>query len=139
MIVDTSALLAYFDAGEPAHRSVAAVIDAATSPLVVSPYVVAEVDYLVLTRHGTAAELVVLEELAGGAWELASFGEARLQAATQIVRAYRDVPIGVTDASLAVLADEYGTDEIVTLDRRHFSILRLAGGRAVRVLPDVTG
>ncbi|WP_454299230.1 PIN domain-containing protein [Salana multivorans] len=68
MIVDTSALLAYFDAGEPAHRSVAAVIDAATSPLVVSPYVVAEVDYLVLTRHGTAAELVVLEELAGGAW-----------------------------------------------------------------------
>ncbi len=134
MIVDTSALLAYFDASEPAHRSVTAVIEGASGPLVVSPYVVAELDYLLLTRHGTAAELAALEELAGGAWDLASFDEARLQAATQIVRAYQDVPIGVTDASLAVLADDYGTDEIVTLDRRHFSILRLAGGRAVRIL-----
>ena len=53
MIVDTSALLAYFDRGEPDHAAVAQVLDAPTEPLVVSPYVVAETDYLVATRHGT--------------------------------------------------------------------------------------
>ncbi|HMQ38037.1 MAG TPA: PIN domain-containing protein [Micropruina sp.] len=135
MIVDTSALLAYFDANEPAHRAVASVIDQAAEPLVISPYVVAELDYLLLTRHGTRVEQAVLDELSGGAWDLADFGPARLRAATAIVRAYRDVPIGVTDASLIVLAGEYRTDRVATLDRRHFSILRLPGGDPVQLLP----
>jgi predicted nucleic acid-binding protein len=119
MIVDTSALLAYFDANEPAHQRVADVIDAATEPLVVSPYVVAELDYLLLTRHGTRAEQLVLDELAGGAWDLADFGPNRLRAAASIVRNY-----------------EMRTDRIVTLDRPHFSALRLPGGGPIRILPD---
>lgn len=136
MIVDTCALLAYFDSNEPGHRSVVSVIEEAAEPLVISPYVIAELDYLLLTRHGTHAEQVVLDELSGGAWDLADFGPDRLRAATSIVRAYRDVPIGVTDASLVVLAVEYRTDRVVTLDRRHFSILRLPGGGPIRILPD---
>ena len=136
MIVDTSALLAYFDANEPAHDAVAAVIDGAEDELVVSPYVVAELDYLLLTRHGSPAEQVVLDELAGGAWQLAEFGPARLAAAATIVRSYADMPVGVTDASLVVLAEQYQTDRIATLDRRHFSVLRLSGGRPIRVVPE---
>ena len=77
-----------------------------------------------------------LDELAGGAWDLADFGPNRLRAAASIVRNYRDVPIGVTDASLVVLAAEMRTDRIVTLDRRHFSALRLPGGGPIRILPD---
>lgn len=136
MIVDTSALLAYFDANEPAHPAVAAVIESTSEPLVVSPFVIAELDYLLLTRHGTAAEQAALSELGGGAWDLADFGTSRLRAAAAIVTAYADVPIGLTDASLIVLADIYGTDQIATLDRRHFSVLRLPGGAPVRIVPE---
>ena len=136
MIVDTSALLAYFDANEPAHDAVAAVIDGAEDGLVVSPYVVAELDHLMLTRHGSRAEHAVLDELAGGAWLLAELGPARLAAVATVVRNYADVPVGVTDASLVVLAEAFGTDRIVTLDRRHFAILRLPDGRPIRVLPE---
>lgn len=135
MIVDTSALLAYFDAQEPQHDAVAATIDAAEQPLVVSPYVIAELDHLVLTRHGPAAERAVLIELAGGAWELAPIDRTRLAAATRIVDQYRDVPIGVTDASNIVLAQAYQTRDIATLDRRHFTILRFGDGSAPRLLP----
>lgn len=136
MIVDTSALLAYFDANEPAHAAVARAVDGTDESLVVSPYVVAELDHLVLTRHGSAAEHAVLDELASGAWLLADFGEARVRAAREIVRAYADVPIGIVDASLAVLAHEHRTDRILTLDRRHFSVLRLPGGPPFRILPE---
>lgn len=135
MIVDTSALLAYFDAQEPQHVAVASAIDAAEPPLVVSPYVIAELDYLVLTRHGPAAEHAVLSELAGGAWELAAMDGPRLTAATRIVEQYRDVPIGVTDASNIVLAQAYRTRDIATLDRRHFTVLRFGDGSAPRLLP----
>ncbi len=135
MIVDTSALLAYFDRNEPAHAAVAAVIDSAEGPLVVSPYIVAELDYLVLTRHGGAAERAVLAELTGGAWELADMTTARLSAAARVVERYADVPLGVADASNLVLAEAYRTRRIATLDRRHFSIVRFRDGSAPEVLP----
>lgn len=43
---------------------------------------------------------------------------------------YRDQDIGVADSSLVVLARRYDTRTILTLDRRHFDVLRpLDGGR----------
>lgn len=136
MIIDTSALLAYFDAAEPRHREVSAVIDGSDRELlVVSPFVIAELDYLLLSRHGSRAERAVLEELTSGAWDLAHMDSERLASAHRIVSAYADVPIGVADASNIVLAEAYGTSTIVTLDRRHFSILRLSDGSAVDIRP----
>ena len=66
MIVDTSALLAYFNAREPDHEAVADVIDGNEELLVVSPYAVAELDYLIAKRVGVDAELEVLRELSSG-------------------------------------------------------------------------
>ena len=130
MIVDTSGLLAYFDAGEPDHLAVSRIIDGSGEPLIVSPYVVAELDYLVATRVGVDAELAVLRELASGAWELAALGPADVESAAVIVEKYRDQHIGIADASNVVLADRHRTRTIVTLDRRHFTVLRpLHGGR----------
>jgi uncharacterized protein len=131
VIVDTSALLAYFDAGEPDHDAVSGVIDGSEEPLVVSPYVVAELDYLIATRVGVDAELAALQELAGGAWELAAFGEPDdLDEVVSVIRKYRDQHIGAADASNVVLADRYHTRTIATLDHRHFEVLRpLSGGR----------
>jgi len=47
----------YFDAGEPDHEAVSRVIDGSEGLLVVSPYVIAELDYLVATRVGVDASL----------------------------------------------------------------------------------
>lgn len=135
MIVDTSALLAYLDANEPQHRAVADVVDAAPGPLVISPYILAELDYLVLSRHGSAAEHAVLGELASGAWELAQMTPDRLTSALDVVTRYADQPIGVADASNIVLAEAYRTRQIVTLDRRHFGVLRFRDGSAPEILP----
>lgn len=77
----------------------------------------------------------MLAELTGGAWELASMDRARLEGARLIVQRYSDVPIEVTDASNIVLATAYHTRVIATLDRRHFTILRLADGSAPDLLP----
>jgi predicted nucleic acid-binding protein len=135
VIVDTSALLAYFDASEPDNAAVTDVIDATTDLLVVSPYVVAELDYLVATRHGVTAELAVLDELTSGAWELAGFGIDDLKHARSMTAKYRDQDIGVTDASNVVLAERYHTRTIATLDRRHFDVLRSTTGKQLTVLP----
>lgn len=130
MIVDTSALLAFFDSDEPDHQAVSAVLGGATEPLIVSPYVVAELDYLVASRLGVAAELAALRELAGGAWDLPAIAADDLSQARSVIERYADQRIGVADASNVVLANRYRTRTIVTLDRRHFNVLRpLTGGR----------
>lgn len=135
LIVDTSALLAYFDASEPDHAAVDEAIGSVTGSLIVSPYVLAELDYLVATRHGVEAELAVLDELAGGAWKLAGFAADDLSQARSIISEYRDQEVGVADASNVVLADRYRTSSIVTLDRRHFEVLRSIGGKQFTLLP----
>jgi predicted nucleic acid-binding protein len=134
VVVDTSALLALFDASEPDHEAVSEVL-APADVLVVSPYVVAELDYLVATRHGVDDELAVLDELAGGAWHLAAFDEEGLRHAREVIARYRDQQIGLADASIVVLAERYGTHTIATLDRRHFDVLRSLDGGYFEVLP----
>jgi predicted nucleic acid-binding protein len=130
MIVDTSALLAFFDSHEPDHEAVTAALLGSDEPLVVPPYVVAELDYLVATRHGIEAELAVIAELAGGAWDLAAFDASDLAVAHKVIEQYADQAVGVADASMVVLADRLGTRTIASLDRRPFEVLRpLAGGR----------
>lgn len=137
LIVDTSALLAYFDASEPQHAAVEEVLVATSDLLIVSPYVIAELDYLVATRHGVEAELAVLDELTGGAWELVGFGLDDLKQARSVIAKYGDQAVGVADASNVVLAERYRTRTIATLDRRHFEVLRPITGSRFTVVPDV--
>ena len=135
MIVDTSALLAFFDTDEPDHAAVTTVVETATEPLAVSPYVVAELDYLVASRLGVSAELAVLRELAGGACDLAAFGTADLAQTHVVVERYADQAIGIADASIVILAARYQTRTVVTLDRRHFGVVRPIDGGSFKILP----
>jgi len=135
VIVATSALLAFFDRDEPDHQAVSTLLAAPGEHLVVSPYVVAEVDYVVASRLGVEAELNVLRELAGGAWDLPALGADDLTVMVSVIDKYHDHAVGVADASNVVLAARYRTRTIATLDRRHFDVLRpLTGGRFT-VLP----
>jgi hypothetical protein len=135
VIVDTSALLAFFDTDEPDHGAVTTIVETATEPLVISPYVVAELDYLVASRLGVSAELAVLRELAGGAWDLAAFGTEDLAQAHVVVERYADQSIGLADASIVILAARYQTRTVVTLDRRHFGVVRPIDGGSFEILP----
>jgi predicted nucleic acid-binding protein len=135
VIVDTSALLAFFDTDEPDHAAVTTVVETATEALVVSPYVVAELDYLVASRLGVSAELAVLRELAGGAWDLPAFGTEDLAQANAVVERYADQSIGLADASIVILAARYQTRTVVTLDRRHFGVVRAIDGGSFKILP----
>jgi hypothetical protein len=135
IVADTSGLLAFFNASDRHHASAVSAVESESEPLVVSPYVVAELDYLVARRVGVGAELGVLQQLAGGGFALATFDEGDLAAAAAVIDRYRDQDIGVTDASLVVLADRHRTRTLLTLDHRHFDVVRpLAGGR-FRLVP----
>jgi len=134
IIVDTSALFAFMRIDDPDHAQVSRALEGSVR-LVVSPFVIAELDYLVETRIGIRAELVVLAELSSGSYELPALTAADLISCAALIEPHSDQRVGVTDASLVVLADRYQTRTICTLDRRHFSILRSLDGQEFTLIP----
>ncbi len=52
------------------------------------------------------------------------------------MRRYKDLRVGLADASIVVLAERHGTPDVLTFDQRHFRAMHGPGGRPFRVLPD---
>ena len=135
ILVDTSGLLAAMFADQTDHAACREALEEAEPPLILSPFVLAELDYLVLRNAGVDAELRLLEEVADGAYELAPFSRLDVARALEIARQHRDLQIGVTDASLVVLSERHGTVDLLTLNQRHFRTIPGAHERPFRILP----
>src|SRR4051794_15020405 len=118
------------------HDDVRRVVNAVSGPFLLSPFVLAELDYLLGERHGQAAQLALLAEVADGAYELAEFGRSDVEQAVAVMRRYTDLRVGLADASIVVLAERHGTADVLTFDRRHFRAMLGPGGRPFRLLPD---
>jgi len=135
ILLDTSGLLAALFADQNRHEECASVLRASTPPRVLSPFVLAELDYLILKYAGVEAELQLLAEVGRGVYELAEFDRYDIDAAYEIVEQYRDLRIGLADASIAVCAKRWDARDILTLDERHFRALRAAPRKRFRILP----
>jgi uncharacterized protein len=135
IIADTSGLLAAFARDQRDHARAKAALESDPGPVVMSPYVLADLDYHLLKRPGIDAELHFLTDVAAGVFELATFGKSDIARALSVVTRYRDMRIGIADASLVVLAERYGTTRILTLDERHFRAIRPLHADAFTLLP----
>jgi predicted nucleic acid-binding protein len=135
IILDTSGLLAAIDGSQRHHQAAAAALRAAMPPRILSPFVLAELDYLLATRVGSDAQDALLEQVASGAYQLAPFDQSDVDGARTILGRYRDLELGIADASIVVLAERHGTNDLLTLDERHFRAVRGPGGRPFRLLP----
>lgn len=136
ILADTSALLQLMSSSGKRHEDVMRVVDELSGPFVLSPFVLAELDYMLGTRHGQPAQLVLLDEVAEGAYELAEFSRSDVKSAVAVMRRYADLEVGLADASIAVLADKHRTVDVLTFDARHFRTMRGPSGRPFRLLPD---
>jgi predicted nucleic acid-binding protein len=135
IVLDTSGLLAALDADQRHHRRARQVLAADPGPLLLSPFVLAELDYLLLQRVGVEAERALLEEVARGAYDLVAFGAAEVAQAADVLGRYGDLRLGLADASVVVIAGAARTTRVLTLDDRHFRSVRPLWGKAFTLLP----
>jgi predicted nucleic acid-binding protein len=135
ILLDTSGLLAAIDGGQRHHAAAARSLKAARAPLLLSPFVLAELDYLLATRVGLNAELALLGEVARGAYQLATFSADDVAAASEVMERYLSLELGLADASIVVLAERHGITDVLSLDERHFRAITPASGMAFRILP----
>lgn len=126
LLCDTGAILDYLVAGAPDHRAFREAIDRSRTRYVPG-LVLAEVDYFLRKEREAMGALV--RDLSRGAFTYAAPSLALLNRAMEIDRQHAGLGLGLVDASVAALAEELGVYRLATRDVRHFSAVRLRGGR----------
>ncbi len=134
-MLDTGGLYAALDANEALHGRAVAALVASTPPRLISPFVLAELDYLIGSRVGHEAQMALIGEVTRGAYQLELFSPEDLGHAKRIMERYADLRIGLADASVVVLADRHRTFNLLCTDERHFRALRGQGSKPFRLLP----
>ncbi len=135
LVLDTSGLLAAIDAAQRQHGPAREALESADGPLLVSPFVLAELDCLLATKVGRREQLALLAEVERGAYRLEPFTAADVAAARAVLQRYADLDLGLADASNVVLAGRHDTLDLLTLDERHFRAVGSLRNQPFRLLP----
>ena len=136
LVLDSGGLLVAIDPVQNGHAEFAQALTSHPGPIVISPFVVAELDYMIGRDYGRENRLAFLDEVDRGAYRLEPFEAEDFTRARQLLDDYAFLPgFGISDASNVVLAERYGTRDILTTDQRDFRQVELPGGEYFRILP----
>jgi predicted nucleic acid-binding protein len=135
ILLDTSGLYAALSTGQPEHQQVREALEHEEGPFFLSPFVLAEADYMIQKNVGIDAELALLHEVERGAYTLVPFSKETVAEARAVIERYRGLGIGLADASIVVLARIIGTTRVLTLDERDFRAMKTPEGLPFTLLP----
>jgi predicted nucleic acid-binding protein len=127
LICDTGAIYALYDADDVHHAAAKAVVEAEAGPLFLPMVLLAEIDYLLTSRLGTDAALDFLESVASGSFTLVVPGSEDLARCRELIRQYRDLPLGLADATVVATAERLKIQRVFTVDERHFRAIQPRG------------
>jgi uncharacterized protein len=133
VLADTSGIIALLDQDDRHHSAVVKIVR--TYSILIPATILPEVDYLSGKYLGEAVSRAFLEDLTQGYFTFLSVDLADIAQAIKVMARYQGVPLGLVDASLVALAERYSLQRIVTLDRRHFSLIKPEGMEYLELLP----
>ncbi len=133
LLLDTGALVSLLDRSQRRHREFTDFFEAWTGQVVTTEAVLTESTHLLGRISGGA--IACLDFVLSGGALLVPATTNSLRRARELMQRYADCPMDYADASLVVLAEDIGTNRVLTTDQRDFSIYRIAGRRRFRICP----
>jgi uncharacterized protein len=97
--------------------------------------VLAELDDWCARRLPPVAWLTFVDDVLSGVYRIEAPSVADLSRCRELQVRHADLGLGVVDASIVALAERLGEPRVVTLDERHFRVVRPAHVEAFRLLP----
>lgn len=139
LICDTGPLYALMDRDDDDHDVCTQLLERPTERLVIPAPVVVEVEWLTSARLGAKAVDQFLGAVEAGEFDVEELGSRDYARIRTLCRTYADLGLGLVDASVVAVAERLGESRIVTLDRRHFGVVRPQHGGAFELLPSEAG
>jgi uncharacterized protein len=133
VLIDTGPWVALIDRSESKHGECVKWLKNFEGEVFTSEAVLTEVLYLL--NFSVSAQEAALDFILSGAVTLLSLALESILRVKELMKKYHDLPMDFADATLVCLAEELSIDHMVTLDKKHFSIFRLAGKRPFIILP----
>lgn len=134
ILLDTGGLVSLLDRSQPRHDDFVELFEGCNSELVSTEAVLTEATHL-LSRVNKGAASCLDFFLQGGAILVPSSPSALVRA-RELMQKYDDQPMDYADATLVVLGEDLDTGQILTTDKRDFSVYRRSGRKRFRILPD---
>lgn len=140
VIGDTSGLVAAFNTDDPEHTTARRAFSEA-SATVISPLVFGEIEHIITRNTDRKTAHAVQDWLLHQEHALRvlipEVTATMLRQARTVQSRYADLQLDLADSVNVVLAEQYETDAVLTLDRRDFRAIRpLSSHTAFRLLPD---
>jgi uncharacterized protein len=135
LIADSGAIYALYDGRDRHHAAVVRAIESEKGAIIVPMAILAEIDYLLRIRLGNRAVSRFLEGVAIGGFTLEEFTSADVSRCQSLLQTYADLDLGLADSSVISTAERRGVRRILTLDERHFRVVRAADGKPFTLLP----
>ncbi len=135
ILLDTGVFVALLDRSEKNHERCVSFLKEFRGHILTTEPVLTETIYLLgpaFRRQGTCIEFI----LQGGAALVPQSTES-LSRALSLMKKYQDIPMDFADATLVVLAEDTGINDVLTLDNRGFRAYRMHGGKTFSVLPSL--
>lgn len=127
LICDTGGVYALHDADDAHHARAMAAIEREPGPFWLPVILMAEIDYLLTTRLGVDAALDFLESVEQGEFTLTPLLGEDLTRCRELVGQYRDLGLGLADASVAATAERLKLRRLLSVDERHFRAVQPRG------------
>lgn len=125
------------DAGEPAHEWASSQLRKMTGAFSTVWPVISEAVHIIGRRFGASGRTRTLELLWNGKLRIMPLDEGDASVMTYLMAAYQELPMDLADAALLQAYRRGKFSSIMTLDRRDFSIYRLAGKAVPILTPDL--
>jgi predicted nucleic acid-binding protein len=135
LLVDTSFLFALMNRNDRHHAACAETARSVTSRLIVPLTVLPEIAYLLDSRLGHHVMRQFVHQITQSIWTLAAPDAADLARAAAVLDQYQDSRLDFVDATLVAIAERLHVERILTLDRRHFQLMRPSHCTAFELLP----
>jgi predicted nucleic acid-binding protein len=135
LILDTGPLYASLDRKDRDYHRCRSLIEGTNETLLVPAPVLPEVDYLVSERMGPAPMLALIRDIESNAYRVEDLLSEDYTRVRELMDQYADLDLGFVDAAVLVLAERLQERKVATLDRRHFSVVRLRHVAALELVP----
>jgi predicted nucleic acid-binding protein len=134
VLVDAGPLVAILHRDDKDHHPCVEALQKLREPLLTTWMPVTEAMYLL--EFSPLAQSGLLEMIERRALQLLELGAEDMSQVRSLLEKYRDLPMDFADATLVHVANREKIQTMFTLDKRDFSVYRLARGKTFTIIPD---